>query len=36
MLRPPAERKTLALISLTYPILYLVLSWSVTIRRPNV
>ena len=35
MLRPPAERKTLALISLTYPILYLVLSWSVTIRRPK-
>ena len=36
MLRPPEERKTLALVSLSYPLLYLALSWSVTLRRPRI
>jgi len=33
ILRPEHERKTLALISLFYPIMYLALSWVVSLRR---
>jgi len=32
VLRPAGERRTLALISLTYPMLYLALSWMINIR----
>jgi membrane associated rhomboid family serine protease len=32
VLRPAGERRTLALISLIYPIVYLALSWVVTAR----
>src|SRR5436309_30688 len=32
---PAAERKTLARVSLIYPLTYLVLSWVVTMRRRN-
>ena len=32
VLRPAGERRTLALISLIYPMVYLVLSWIITIR----
>jgi phosphatidylcholine synthase len=32
VLRPADERRTLALVSLIYPIVYVVLSWAITIR----
>jgi len=32
VLRPAGERRTLALISLTYPLLYLALSWAINLR----
>jgi phosphatidylcholine synthase len=32
VLRPAGERRTLALVSLIYPVLYLVLSWAITLR----
>jgi phosphatidylcholine synthase len=35
LIGPASERKTLALISLIYPIIYLVLSWTVALRRPK-
>jgi len=33
---PAAERKTLARVSLVYPLMYLILSWVVTLRHRNV
>jgi phosphatidylcholine synthase len=35
LIGPASERKLLALISLGYPIVYLVLSWAVAFRRPK-
>jgi phosphatidylcholine synthase len=35
ILRPASERRTLALISLAYPLLYLALSWTVTIHHKS-
>jgi phosphatidylcholine synthase len=35
LIGPASERKLLALISLSYPIVYLVLSWAVAFRRPK-
>jgi hypothetical protein len=35
ILRPASERRTLALISLAYPLLYIALSWIVTASRKS-